>query len=238
MNSKTRLLICDDHPLVREGIKVILGREPTIEIVAEACNGRQAVAETMRVRPDMVLMDFSMPELNGLEATIQIKEFDKNIKVLVMTMYDDEEVVMRCLAAGASGYILKDAPISQLIYAIGMVSMGRDYLDPGVTRNVNEYLQQARPQQTSFDRLSPREREVLQLVAEGLSVKEIAVRLNVGAKTVDTHKYNLMTKLDIHNAAGLIRYAIQNKVVRTLPILKTSEISSHPRLIRRRRRSC
>lgn len=236
MSSKTRLLICDDHPLVREGIKVTLGREPTIEIVAEACNGREAVAETRRVRPDMVLMDLSMPELNGLEATIQIKAFDKDIKVLVMTMYDDEEVVMRCLAAGASGYVLKDSPISQLIYAIGVVRMGREYLDPGVTRNVNEYVK-TRQQKTSFDRLSAREREVLQLVAEGLSVKEIAVRLNVGAKTVDTHKYNLMTKLDIHNAAGLIRYAIQNKVVRTLPILKTSETISHPRSIRRRRRS-
>jgi DNA-binding NarL/FixJ family response regulator len=140
-----------------------------------------------------------------------------------MTMYDDEEVVMRCLAAGASGYILKDAPLLQLIYAIGMVMKGHEYLDPGVTRNVNEYLQQSTPRQSSYDRLSPREREVLKLTAEGLSLKEIAIRLNVGIKTIDTHKYNLMTKLDIHNAAGLIRYAIQNKVVSSLPTLKTSE---------------
>jgi len=223
MNTKTRLLICDDHPLVREGIKVTLGQQPTIEIVAEASNGREAVSETKRVRPDMVLMDMSMPELNGLEATIQIKEFDKDIKVLIMTMYDDEEVVMRCLAAGASGYILKDAPLPQLIYAIGMVRKGFEYLDPGVTRNVNEYLQQSRPHQSSYDRLSIREREVLKLVAEGLSVKEIAIRLNIGIKTADTHKYNLMTKLDIHNAAGLIRYAIQNKVVSTLPSLNPAE---------------
>jgi two-component system response regulator NreC len=226
MNTKIRLLICDDHPLVREGIKVTLGQQPMIEIVAEATNGREAVSETMRVRPDMVLMDMSMPELNGLEACIQIKEFDKDIKVLIMTMYDDEEVVMRCLAAGASGYILKDAPLPQLVYAIGMVNKGREYLDPGVTRNVNEYLQQSRPHQTSYDRLSLREREVLKLVAEGLSVKEIATRLKVAAKTVDTHKYNLMTKLDIHNGAGLIRYAIQNKVVITLPTLKDSEKDS------------
>ena len=223
MNTKTRLLICDDHPLVREGIKATLGQQPTIEIVAEAGNGREAVSETRRVRPDIVLMDMSMPELNGLEATIQIKEFDKDIKVLVMTMYDDEEVVMRCLTAGASGYILKDAPLPQLIYAIGMVKKGHEYLDPGVTRNVSEYAQQSRPHQSSYDRLSPREREVLKLVAEGLSLKEIAIRLNVGTKTVDTHKYNLMAKLDIHNAAGLIRYAIQNKVVSILPTLKTSE---------------
>jgi two-component system response regulator NreC len=225
MNTKTRILICDDHPLVREGIKVTLGQQPTIEIVAEATNGREAVSETKRLRPDMVLMDMSMPELNGLEATIQIKEFDKDIKVLIMTMYDDEEVVMRCLAAGASGYILKDAPLPQLIYAIGMVRKGHEYLDPGVTRNVNEYLQQNTPHQTSYERLSLREREVLKLVAEGLSVKEIATRLKVAAKTVDTHKYNLMTKLDIHNAAGLIRYAIQNKVVITLPALKAAEKS-------------
>ena len=225
MNTKTRLLICDDHPLVLAGIKVTLGQQPTIDIVAEACNGREAVSETRRVRPDMVLMDMAMPELNGLEATIQIKEFDKDIKVLIMTMYDDEDVVMRCLAAGASGYILKDAPLPQLIYAIGMVRKGHEYLDPGVTRNVNEYLQQSRTHQSSYDRLSPREREVLKLVAEGLSVKEIAIRLNVGVKTIDTHKYNLMSKLDIHNAAGLIRYAIQNKVVSILPTLKASEKS-------------
>ena len=225
MNTKTRLLICDDHPLVREGIKATLLQEPTIEIAAEASNGREAVSETKRVRPDMVLLDISMPELNGLEATIQIKEFDKGIKVLIMTMYDDEEIVMRCLAAGASGYILKDAPLPQLIYAIGMVRKGHEYLDPGVTRNVNEYVQKSTPHQSSYDRLSLREREVLKLVAEGLSVKEIALRINVGVKTVDTHKYNLMQKLDIHNAAGLIRYAIQNKVVITLPTLKIVEKS-------------
>jgi two-component system, NarL family, response regulator NreC len=222
MTAKIRLLICDDHPLVREGIKVTLNQEPTLEVIAEASTGRQAVAETRRVRPDIVLLDMSMPELNGLEATLQIKEFDKDIKVLIMTMYDDEQVVMRCLAAGASGYILKEAPLTQLIYAIGMVAKGHEYLDPGVTRNVNEYLQQSRPHQSSYDRLSLREREVLKLVAEGLSLKEIAVHLNVGTKTVDTHKYNLMTKLDIHNAAGLIRYAIQNNVVSVLPTLKTS----------------
>src|SRR5438046_10058391 len=140
MNIKTRLLICDDHPLLREGIKTTLGQQPTIEVVAEASNGREAVSETKRVRPDMVLMDMAMPELNGLEATLQIKEFEKDIKVLLMTMYDDEEVVRRCLAAGASGYILKDAPLPQLVYAIGMVSKGHEYLDPGVTRNVNEYF--------------------------------------------------------------------------------------------------
>ena len=225
MTIKTRLLICDDHPLVREGLKATLAQHPTIEIVAEAANGRDAVSETKRVRPDLVLMDMSMPELNGLEATIQIKEFDKDIKVLIMTMYADEEVVMRCLAAGASGYILKDAPLPQLIYAIGMVRKGHEYLDPGVTRHVNEFLQQSTPHQGSYDRLSPREREVLKLVAEGLSVKEIANRLNIGVKTADTHKYNLMSKLDIHNAAGLIRYAIQNKVVSTLPTLKSFEKS-------------
>jgi two-component system response regulator NreC len=194
-----------------------------MEIVAEAANGREAVDETMRVRPDMVLMDLSMPVLNGLEATIEIKEFDKDIKVLIVTMYDDEEFVRRSLAAGASGYILKSAPLSQLIYAIEMVMKGHEYLDPGVTRNVNEYLQQSRPHQTSYDRLSPREREVLRLVAEGLSVKEIAVRLDVSAKTIDVHKYNLMAKLDIHNTAGLTRYAIHNKVVSTLPSLKTPD---------------
>jgi two-component system response regulator NreC len=220
---------------VREGIKVTLSQQPTIEVVGEASNGREAVSETKRVRPEIVLMDMSMPELNGMEATIQIKDFDKNIKVLIMTLYDDEDVVMRCLAAGASGYILKDAPLSQLIYAIHSVSKGHEYLDPGVTRNVSEHLQQSRPQQSSYDRLSPREREVLRLVAEGLSLKKIAIRLNLSIKTVGTHKYNLMTKLDIHNAAGLIRYAINNKVVNTMVPLKNEKrpVSSMIRLARR-----
>jgi len=222
MTTRVKLLICDDHPLVREGIKVALSQQPNIEITGEASTGREAVSEAKRSRPDLVLLDMSMPDLNGLEATIRIKQFDKDIKILILTMYDDEEVVMRCLAAGASGYILKDTPLPQLVYAIRMVMKGHEYLDPGVTRNVNEYLQQSTPYQSSYDRLSLREREVLKLVAEGLSVKEIAIRLNVGAKTVDTHKYNLMTKLDIHNAAGLILYAIQNKVVKTLPNLKAA----------------
>ena len=235
MSTKTRLLICDDHPIVREGIKVTLSQQPMIEVVGEASNGREAVSETKRVRPEIVLMDMSMPELNGLEATIQIKDFDKGIKVLIMSLYDDEDVVMRCLAAGASGYVLKDAPLSQLIYAIQSVSKGHEYLDPGVTRNVSEHLQQSRPEQSSYDRLSPREREVLRLVAEGLSLKKIAIRLNLSIKTVGTHKYNLMTKLDIHNAAGLIRYAIHNKVVNTMTPMKNEKrpVSSMIRLARR-----
>jgi len=213
MTKKLRILICDDHALFREGIKATLRREPSIEIAGEVENGRDAVAEVKRLKPNVVLMDIAMPELNGLEATMRIKESDPDIKVLIMTMYDDENVITRCLAAGASGYVLKDAPPSQLLYALDMVQKGREYLDPGVIKKVTDYFKFARTGETSYDRLSDREREVLKLIAEGHSVKEIATKLNLSVKTVDTHKYNLMHKLDIHDKAGLIRYALQNKVV-------------------------
>ncbi|MBI2149933.1 MAG: response regulator transcription factor [Acidobacteria bacterium] len=213
MNKKLKLLVCDDHALFREGIKATLARESSVEVIGEAEDGRQAVAEAKKLRPNVVLMDIAMPGLNGLEATMRIKEIDPDIKILIMTMYDDEEVIARCLSAGASGYVLKDAPPSQLLYALEMVRKGREYLDPGVITKVSSYIKLGMPRETSYERLSSREREVLKLIAEGLSVKEIASQLNLSVKTVDSHKYNLMHKLDIHDKAGLIKYAIQNKVV-------------------------
>ncbi len=160
------------------------------------------------------------PDLSGFEATRRIKQAEKSIKVLVLTMYDEEELIARCLDAGASGYVLKDAPAAQLIYAIDTVHRGGKYLSPGVLKKVvSEYVKHSKRPETSYDRLSDREREVLKLLADGLSVKEIATRLNLSVKTVDAHKYNLMRKLDIHDRAELIKYAIQKKLIK-LPIIK------------------
>ena len=214
MSSKIRVLICDDHTLFCEGIKAILRNEPGLEIVGEARDGRQAVELVKEVRPDVLLMDVSMPDMNGFDATRRVREFDESVKVLMLTMHDEEELVARCLEAGAHGYILKDAPASQLLYAIETVYKGERYLSPAVLKKVVAgYVKNSQRPQTSYDRLSTREREVLKLLAEGLSVKEIASRLNLSVKTVDVHKYNLMRKIDVHDRAELIKYAIQKKLI-------------------------
>ena len=207
-------MICDDHTLFCEGIKALLRNQPSLEIVGEAHDGRQALELVKEVRPDVLLMDVSMPDLSGFDATRRVHEFDESVKVLILTMHDEEELVARCLEAGASGYIIKDAPASQLIYAIETVQKGEKYLSPAVLKKVlSGYVKSSQRPRTSYDRLSAREREVLKLLADGLSVKEIATRLNLSVKTVDVHKYNLMRKIDVHDRAELIKYAIQKKLI-------------------------
>jgi two-component system, NarL family, response regulator NreC len=214
MVTKTRILICDDHTLFVEGLKAMLRNEPSLEIVGEARDGRQAVEQVKHLKPDVLLMDVSMPDMNGFDATRQVHNFDPTVKVLILTMHDEEELVARCLEAGAAGYIIKDAPASQLLYAIEMVQKGERYLSPVVLKKVMEtYVKNTNRPQTSYDRLSPREREVLKLLAEGLSVKEIATRLDLSVKTVDAHKTNLMKKIGVHDRAELIKYAIQKKLI-------------------------
>ena len=214
MIKKTRILICDDHTLFVEGIKAMLRNESSLEIVGEARDGRQAVDLVKELKPDLLLMDVSMPDMNGFDATQRVHELDPNIKVLILTMHDEEELVARCLEAGAAGYIIKDAPASQLLYAIEMVKKGERYLSPVVLKQVVAgYVKNSNVPQTSYDRLSPREREVLKLLAEGLSVKEIATRLNLSVKTVDVHKTNLMKKIDVHDRTQLIKYAIRQKLI-------------------------
>jgi len=220
MGNRIRVLVCDDHTLFREGVKAIFRDEPTIEIVDEASDGRQAVAKAMRLRPDVVTMDINMPDLSGFDATRRILQFDENIKVLILTMYEEEEVIARCLDAGATGYLLKDASLSQLVQAIDTVHKGGQYLSPRALKKVvNRYVKNSRGAETSYDLLSDREREILKLLADGLSIKEIATHLSLSVKTVDAHKYNLMRKLDLHDRSELIKYAIQKKLIR-LPTLK------------------
>jgi two-component system response regulator NreC len=212
--NKIRVLICDDHTLFVEGMKAMLRNEPTLEIVGEARDGRQAVELAKDLRPDLILMDVTMPDMNGFDATRHVHEFDPSVKVLILTMHDDEELVARCLEAGAAGYIMKDAPASQLLYAIETVQKGERYLSPAVLKKVVDgYVRSTSRPQTTYDRLSPREREVLKLLAEGLSVKEIAARLNLSVKTVDAHKSNLMRKIDVHDRTELVKYAIQKKLI-------------------------
>jgi len=228
MNEKIRVLICDDHTLFREGIKAILEDEHWIEIVGEANDGRQAVLEVTRLDPDVVLMDVSMPDLGGVEATHRILQTSRKTKILILTMYEEEEVIARCLDAGASGYILKDISRPHLIHAIEVVHSGGQYLSSRALKKVvNQYVKGAKSTATGYDRLTDREREVLKLLADGMALKEIAGRLNLSVKTVDAHKTNLMRKLDLHASTELIKYAIQRKLIR-LPSVAVKSAHSAP----------
>lgn len=220
MGVKTRILICDDHELFRDGIKAILRAEAGIEVVAEARNGREAVETALRLRPDAVLMDMEMPELNGLEATRRIREAEPAVQVLILTMYAEEELVAQCMQAGAAGYVLKDVPVAQLVYAIQAVSRGGRYMSPEALKGmVEHYVDGSARAETRYDLLTAREREILKLLAEGLSAKQVAAHLDLSVKTVDVHKTNLMRKLDVHDRTELIKWAISHKVIR-LPVMR------------------
>jgi len=214
VSDKTRVLICEDHALFREGLRAIIRDHPSIEVIGEAVTGRDAVDKASALRPDVVLMDIEMPEMTGLEATRRIVQAGVATKVLVLTLYDDEEVVASCMDAGAAGYVLKDGPSSQLLYAIEAVRKGQRYLSPTVLTRIVEFAKTSAKTRTRYDLLTDREREVLKLLADGLSIKDIAARLGLSVKTVDVHKSNVMRKLDIHDRAGLVKYAIRRKLIR------------------------
>jgi DNA-binding NarL/FixJ family response regulator len=215
MTTKTKIMLCDDHTLFREGIKAILRDVPSLEIVGEADNGRQAVTKALRLHPDVVLMDVAMPDLGGFEATSRILRADRKIRILMLTMYEEEEVITRCLKAGASGYVLKDAPRADLIHAIDVVKGGGQYLSSRALKKVvRQHVSGVATQASGYERLSDREREVLKLLADGLGLKEIASRLTLSVKTVDTHKTNMMRKLDLHDRSEVIKYAIQQNLIR------------------------
>jgi DNA-binding NarL/FixJ family response regulator len=217
MSDRIRILICEDHALFREGLRAILRAQPRLEVVGEATQGREAVERALRLRPDVVLMDLEMPEMSGLEATRRIVAEARGVKVLMLTLYDDEEVVASCLDAGAAGYFVKDGPATQLVYAIEAIHEGKKYLSPGALTKVVEYGRR-KPTRTLYDLLTGREREVLKLLADGFTTKQIAVRLTVSIKTVDAHKTSLMRKLDIHDRIDLVKYAIRRKLIR-VPVL-------------------
>jgi DNA-binding NarL/FixJ family response regulator len=212
---KIRILLADDHTILRNGIQALLSDEEDMEVVAEAEDGRTSVSQACQFEPDIAVVDIAMPLLNGLETTRKINKQCPHVKVLILSMHDNEEYIRQVLQAGAMGYILKDATAKELIQAIRLVYNGESVLSPAVTRLVIEdYLRWGgiRPIGNE-DILSPREREVLQLIAEGYTNKQIAEILTISIKTVQAHRLNLMQKLDLHDRGELIKYAIQKKII-------------------------
>ncbi|MBL7065875.1 MAG: response regulator transcription factor [Anaerolineae bacterium] len=210
-----RVLLAEDHTIVRKGVRALLADEPGIEVIGEAEDGREAVQMAQQLLPDVVLMDYSMPGLNGLEATRQIKRWVPEVKVLVLTMHADKEYVFQILSAGASGYVVKKAAPTELVAAIQAVYRGDSFLSPTISRTViEEYVRQAKViAKDSYGQLTGREREVLQLIAEGHSSREIAKRLCITEKTVRTHRANLMDKLHLRSIAELTQYAIRRGMI-------------------------
>lgn len=205
-----RLLVADDHELVRAGFRSLLQAINGVEIVAEASDGLQALELIRTHHPDVVLMDISMPGLNGLEALSRIRKEFPRVRVLILSMHTSEEYVLQALRNGAAGYLLKDASPLELDLAVRAATRGEIYLSPAISGHVIEsYLQRTTASEAPPDRLTPRQREILQLIAEGWSTKEMAARLGISVKTVESHRMQLMERLQIHDVAGLVRYAIR-----------------------------
>lgn len=214
--SHIRVVLADDHTIVRKGLRVLLEEEIDIEVVGEAEDGRECIKLVSDLRPDVVLMDISMPLMNGLECTKQIKKQYPAVKVLVLTMHTHDEYISEVLHAGASGYVVKKTAPVELIRAIRAVHSDDVYLSPSVSKKiVASYLQQASPERTDdpFKKLTDREREIMQLVAEGHSNKKIASDLSISIKTVESHRSKIMEKLNLHGTADLTRYAISRGII-------------------------
>ena len=207
---RIRVLVADDHALVRAGIHALIEKLPDATVVAEASDGHEALSQIAQHRPHVVLMDIAMPRLNGLEATRRlVKEFP-HISVIILSMHKHEEYVWQALRAGAAGYVFKDADAAELALALNAVTRGETYLSPPISKHViREYVQRIGGESTLLERLTPRQREILQLIAEGSTTKEIAQTLHIGVRTVETHRAQLMERLNIHHVVGLVRYAMQ-----------------------------
>jgi len=215
--SKTRILLADDHGLLRSGIIRLLHEVSDIEVVGEAENGHEAVSKVKELLPDVVVMDIGMPIMNGIDATRQIRQWSEDVKVLVLTVHDNEEYLFQAFEAGASGYLLKEAADTDLINAIHVVAQGDYFLYPPITRlvveNYMDRFKRTNQNAMNSDSLTEREREILKLVAEGYTCREIAKPLFISVKTVETHKANIMEKLNLHRRAELVNYAIRKGIL-------------------------
>ncbi|HEX9021491.1 MAG TPA: response regulator transcription factor [Nitrospirota bacterium] len=217
MGFKTKILIADDHALVRQGIAAFLKMSDAYEVVGEAADGVEAIEAVKKYKPEIVVMDVSMPKLGGLEATVEIKKINPDVKILVLTQYEDTVYIRRFFKAGVSGYLLKKAVGVELLTAIDAIRAGKMYIHPSIaTSLVDGYMgvQEGKPVEDTYDSLTDREKQVLKLIAEGYTQKEAADILNISVKTVVTHQTNISEKLNIHTRAGLIKFAIQKGIIK------------------------
>jgi two-component system response regulator NreC len=213
---KLRILLADDHIVMRTGLRALLERQPNLEVVGESENGRETVALAASLRPDVVVMDVGMPVLNGIEATQTIVTQCPAIAVVILSMHADESYVMRALKAGARGYLLKDSAAADLMGAIQAISQGKSFFSPKVSRILAEDYVRILKQKgavDTYDLLTSREREILQLLAEGKTNKEVATALNISLYTVETHRSHILQKLNLHNSAELVLYAVRKGII-------------------------
>ena len=213
---RIRILLADDHNVMRRGLRLLLESQPEFEVVAEAADGKQAVEQALAVRPDVVVMDIAMPLLNGTEAAQRITESLPGTALVILSMHSDEGYVLRALKAGARGYLLKDSAEGDLIQAIKIVNQGKAFFSPEISRMMAEdYVREIRTRglADSYELLTPREREILQLLSEGRSNKDIASMLNLSLYTVETHRRNLQEKLNLHSLAELILYSVRKGLI-------------------------
>lgn len=211
-----RILIADDHGIVRQGTRSLLEKEPDIEVVGEAEDGRAAVAMAESLKPDVIAMDIAMPQLNGLDAAAQIVKRHPEIGVIILSMHEEEDYLVRALSAGVRGYLLKDNAQMDLVRAVRTVAQKKAFFSPTIAQMlVDDFTRQLQKKglQDSYELLTEREREILQLLAEGKSNKEAATVLNVSPYTIETHRNNLMQKLNLHNTAEIVLYAVRKKII-------------------------
>ena len=216
-----RILLADDHEIVRRGLSALLRAQPDWEVCGEASNGREAVEKVLTLKPEVVILDIGMPTLNGLEATRQILKANPQVKVLILTLHDSDQVVQEVLNAGARGFLLKSDAARDLVAAVEALRRDKIYFTPRVASMVLEgYLRRGNhpnngdiPESVTRSRLTPREREIVQLLAEGKSSKEVAVALGLSVKTAETHRSNIMRKLELHSVSDLVLYAVRNNIV-------------------------
>ena len=213
---KVRIILADDHTVMRAGLRALLERQPGLEVVGEAEDGRQTVELACAHVPDVVVMDIAMPILNGVEATRRLIRQQPTISVVILSMYSDESYVMRALEAGARAYLLKDSAVTDLIRAIEAVSQGKSFFSPKISRILAEEYVRALKQKgaaDSYELLTSREREILQLLAEGKTNKEVATSLNISVYTAETHRGNILQKLNLHSSAELVLYAVRKGII-------------------------
>lgn len=214
--SKVRILIADDHGVVRKGLRLQLEQEAEFEVIGEASDGREAVHMSEELAPDVVIMDIAMPGLNGIQATTQLLKKNPQVGVIILSMYSDETYLTRALSAGAKGYLLKDTADVDLHRAVQVVAKGKPFFSPTIANTLLEdYMRQLQQRglQDSYDLLTEREKEILQLLAEGRSNKEVASTLNLSPNTVETHRTRIMQKLDLHSSAEIVLYAVRKKII-------------------------